>query len=392
MNLAMDEAERSIRDEVRSFLATNTLRPDDLSEDLDERIAELRDWQRKLYDAGLVGIAWPRDLGGRGGTASQQIVANLELAAAGAPEPVGVIGLEVVGPSILAYGSPEQLRAYVPRILTAQDIWCQGFSEPDAGSDLAALKTRAEDHGDHFVITGQKTWTSYAQYARWCAVLARTDVAVAPHRGISYLIVDMRSPGVEVRPLKQITGDAEFAEVFFDGVEVPAENVIGEPNEGWAIAMHTLTHERGPAVAGRQAKLRVLLDRLIEHARTTTRDGSPAIDHPEVVGLLARSHIALEVLRHQTYRSMGQAVARGRPGLESSVDKVWLATAEQQLGETCLDVLGPHTSYSDASPDGRLVPELQNAYLYGRAASVYGGSIQIQRNIIAARTLGLPRD
>jgi alkylation response protein AidB-like acyl-CoA dehydrogenase len=392
MNLAMDEAERSIRDEVRSFLANNMLRPDDLPEDLDERIAELREWQRKLYDAGLVGIAWPRELGGRGGTASQQIVANLELAKAGAPEPVGVIGLEVVGPSILAYASPEQLRAYVPRILTAQDIWCQGFSEPEAGSDLAALKTRAEDRGDHFVLTGQKTWTSYAQYARWCAVLARTDLTVAPHRGISYLIVDMRSPGVEVRPLKQITGDAEFAEVFFDGVVVPAENVIGERNQGWAIAMHTLTHERGPAVAGRQAKLRVQLDRLIERARTTTRDGSPAIDHPDVLGLLARSHVALEVLRHQSYRSMGQAAARGRPGLESSVDKVWLATAEQQLGEACLDVLGPHTSSSEASPDGRLVPELQNAYLYGRAASVYGGSIQIQRNIIATRTLGLPRD
>jgi alkylation response protein AidB-like acyl-CoA dehydrogenase len=392
MNLAMDEAESRVRDEVLAFLATNTLGSDDLPGDLDERIAVLRDWQRKLYDAGLVGIAWPRELGGRGGTASQQIVANLELAKAGAPEPVGVIGLEVVGPSILAYGSPEQRRMYAPRILTGEDIWCQGFSEPEAGSDLAALRTRAESRGDHFVVTGQKTWTSYAQYARWCAVLARTDTAAPPHRGISYLVVDMRSPGVEVRPLRQLTGDAEFAEVFFDGVEVPGENVIGELNQGWPIAMHTLTHERGPAVAGRQAKLRVLLDRLIEHARVTTRDGGPAIDQPAVLQLLARSHIALEVLRHQTYRSTGQAAARGRPGLESSVDKVWLANAEQQLGEACIDVLGPHTSGSDVWPGGRLVTELQNAYLYGRAASVYGGSIQIQRNIIAGRTLGLPKD
>jgi alkylation response protein AidB-like acyl-CoA dehydrogenase len=387
----MDEMESRIRDEVRAFLAVNSLRPDDLPEDLDDRIVVLREWQRKLYDAGLVGIAWPRELGGRGGTSSQQLVANIELARAGVPEPVGVIGLEVVGPSILAYASAEQQRAYAPRILTAEDIWCQGFSEPEAGSDLAALKTRAEGRSGHFVLTGQKTWTSYAQYARWCAVLARTDPDVEPHRGISYLIVDMHSPGVEVRPLKQITGDAEFAEVFFDGVVVPAENVIGELNQGWTIAMHTLAHERGPAVAGRQVKLRVLLDRLIEHARITTRDGRPAIEEPGVLQLLARSHIALEVLRHQTYRSMGQAAARGRPGLESSVDKVWLAKAEQQLGETCLDVLGPHTSISEAGQDGRLVAELQNAYLYGRAASVYGGSIQIQRNIIAGRTLGLPR-
>jgi alkylation response protein AidB-like acyl-CoA dehydrogenase len=387
----MNEGESQIRDEVQAFLASNALGSDDLPENLDERIAVLREWQRKLNDAGLVGIAWPRELGGRGGTASQQIVANLELARAGAPEPVGVIGLEVVGPSIVAYGSPEQRRAYVPRILTAEDIWCQGFSEPEAGSDLAALKTRAELRGDHFVITGQKTWTSYAQYARWCAVLARTEMGVEPHRGISYLVVDMHSPGVEVRPLEQITGDAEFAEVFFDGVAVAAENVIGELNQGWTIAMHTLTQERGPAVAGRQAKLRVLLDRLIEHARITTRDGRPSIDDPSVLRSIARSHIALEVLRHQAYRSMGQAEARGGPGLESSVDKVWLAKAEQQLGETCLDVLGPHTSASDAWAGGRLVTEIQNAYLYGRAASVYGGSIQIQRNIIAARTLGLPR-
>jgi alkylation response protein AidB-like acyl-CoA dehydrogenase len=392
MNLALDEAESRIQDEVRAFLATETLRPDDLPDDLDARIAVLREWQRKLYDAGLVGIAWPRELGGRGGTTSQQIIANLELARAGAPEPVGVIGLEVVGPSILAYASPEQQRAYVPRILTAEDIWCQGFSEPEAGSDLAALKTRAEHRGDHFVVTGQKTWTSYAQYARWCAVLAKTDSSVPSHQGISYLIVDMRSPGVEVRPLTQITGDAEFAEVFFDGVVVPTENVIGELGQGWTIAMHTLAHERGPAVAGRQMKLRVLLDRLIERARMTTRDVRPAIDEPRVLQLIARSHIALEVLRHQTYRSMGQAAARGRPGLESSVDKIWLATAEQQLGETCLEVLGPHTSFSEARPGGRLGIELQNAYLYGRAASVYGGSIQIQRNVIATRTLGLPRD
>jgi alkylation response protein AidB-like acyl-CoA dehydrogenase len=388
MNLTLDSAETATRNATRAFLSERGLRVADLPESLDERIAVLRDWQRDLYDAGLVGIGWPTEFGGHGGTASQQIVANLELARAGAPEPVGVIGLEVVGPSILEYASPVQKRAYVPAMLRAEEIWCQGFSEPGAGSDLAALKTRAEDRGGHFVISGQKTWTSYAQYARWCAVLARTSEEDVPHRGISYLIVDMQSRGVEVRPLTQITGDAEFAEVFFDNVEVPAENVIGERGQGWAIAMHTLSHERGPAVAGRQAKLRVLLDRMIDEACSRTRGGRPAIEDPIVLQQIARSHVALEVLRHQSYRSLGQSAARGRPGLESSVDKIWLALAEQQLGATCLDLLGPRTG---AGGDESLTTELQNIYLYGRAASVYGGTIQIQRNIIAQRTLGLPK-
>jgi alkylation response protein AidB-like acyl-CoA dehydrogenase len=390
MRLSLDEAGERIREEVRRFLGTHMVAPVELPDDLDARMTALRLWQRELYDAGLVGIAWPQEYGGGGLTAAEQMVANQEMARAGAPELIGVIGLEVVGPSILAYASEAQKRAYVPRILTAEDIWCQGFSEPEAGSDLASLKTRAEDCGDHFVVSGQKTWTSYAQYAKWCAVLARTDPDAPPHKGISYLVVDMEDPGVEVRPLRQITGDAEFGEVFFDEVAVPKENLIGGLNEGWSIAMHTLSHERGPAVAGRQIKLRILLDRLIDEASGFTRDGSPAVDDPAVLGQLARAHIALEVLRHQTYRSNGKMLMTGEPGLESSIDKVWLAIAEQTLGDACLDVMGPRTASGDWD-HGRYTTELQNVYLYGRAASVYGGSLQIQKNIIAQRILGLPR-
>jgi alkylation response protein AidB-like acyl-CoA dehydrogenase len=338
-----------------------------------------------------VGVAWPEQYGGRGGTASEQLVVNLEMAHAGAPELIGVIALEVVGPSIIQYGSEEQKRAYVGPMLAGDDIWCQGFSEPDAGSDLASLRTRAEDRGDSFVLNGQKTWTSFAKHAKWCAVLARTDPGESGHRGISYLIVDMESDGVEVRPLTQITGDPEFGEVFFDDVVVPKQNLIGELHGGWAIAMHTLSNERGPAVAGRQVKLRIQLDRLIEQAREITRDGLPAIEDPSVRSQLTRSYVALEVLRHQSYRSSGQAVARGRPGLESSVDKLWLIAAEQQLGDGCLDILGPYTSATEDDPLAASVPEFQNVYLYGRAASIYGGSEQIQKNIIAQRILGLPR-
>jgi alkylation response protein AidB-like acyl-CoA dehydrogenase len=395
MKLTLDEKELQIREEVREFLAGNVLRPEDLPGDLDARVAVLRKWQRDVYDAGLVGIAWPKEYGGRGGTASQQLVANLEMARAGAPELIGVIALEVVGPSIVAHGTPEQKRTYVKRMLTGEDIWCQGFSEPEAGSDLASLKTRAEHDGDHFVINGQKTWTSWAKYADWCAVLARTDRDAPAHKGISYLIVDTRAPGVDVRPLKQITGDAEFGEIFFDDVRVPKANLLGELNGGWPLAMHTLTNERGPAVAGRQVKLRITLDRLIDEAHSIQRDGRPAIEDPEILARLTRAHISLEVLRYQSYRSAGAATARGAAGLESSVDKLWLVASEQLLGGTVMDVLGPHLCNpeirSDNLPAPDRISELQNVYLYSRAASVYGGSEQIQKNIIAQRMLGLPR-
>jgi alkylation response protein AidB-like acyl-CoA dehydrogenase len=391
MQLTLDEKEQEIRDEVRAFLAGNALRPEDLPHELDARVAVLRKWQRDVYDAGLVGIAWPEEYGGRGGTASQQLVANLEMARAGAPELIGVIALEVVGPSVVAHGTAEQKSTHVKRMLTGEDIWCQGFSEPEAGSDLASLKTRAEPDGDHFVINGQKTWTSWAKYADWCAVLARTDRDAPAHKGISYIIVDTRAPGVDVRPLKQITGDAEFGEIFFDNVRVPKANLLGELNGGWPLAMHTLTNERGPAVAGRQVKLRITLDRLVEEARSIQRDGRPVIEDPEVLAQLTRAHIDLEVLRYQSYRSAGAATARGAAGLESSIDKLWLVASEQRLGGTVLDVLGCHLGGQSNNAAADRVSELQNVYLYSRAASVYGGSEQIQKNIIAQRMLGLPR-
>ena len=391
MRLSLNPAERAIRDEMHAFLAEHLPAPGEVPADFDERVAFLRGWQRRLHEAGLVNVSWPREHGGRGATLMEQLVANHEMARAGAPELIGVVGLEVVGPTIVEHGTARQKAAFLPGILSADDIWCQGFSEPDAGSDLASLRTRAEDRGDHFVVRGQKTWTSWAQYASWCGLLARTDPDAPAHRGISYLIVDMRSPGIEVRPLVQVTGDAEFSEVYFDDVVVPRDMILGELNAGWGLAMHTLTNERGPAVAGRQVKLRVLLDGLVEEASRVPRDGAPAIDDPAVRAALARAHVEIEVLRHQCYRSVGAAVARGQAGLESSVDKLFMATAEQRLGEACLAVLGPYATQPDGSPwdaDNRL---WQSTYLYGRAASIYGGTAQIQKNIIALRILGLPR-
>jgi len=390
MRLTRNEAESRIAEEVRAFLGGAMPDPLTAPVDFDERIAWLRDWQRRLHQAGLVNVAWPREHGGRGATLSEQMVVEQELARANAPELVGVVGLGVVGPSIVEHGTDEQKARWLPQILSGEEIWCQGFSEPGAGSDLAALRTVAEDRGDHWVVRGQKTWTSWAQHARWCAVLARTDKDAPAHKGISYLVADMRSPGVEVRPLVQLTGDAEFSEVYFDDVVVPKDRIIGAVNAGWGIAMHTLSHERGPAVSARAVKLRVLLDQLIADARCLERDGRPVIEDHEVRVILTRTHVQLEVLRCQSARTVGRMVATGRPGLETSLDKLQLTKAEQLLGDAALAVLGPAAPYVD--PDGPAdVRHWQGVYLYARAASIYGGASQVQKNIIAERILGLPR-
>jgi alkylation response protein AidB-like acyl-CoA dehydrogenase len=391
MRLSLNDRELRIRDEVRAFLADNLPARDELPADFDERVEFLRGWQRKLHDAGLVNVTWPEEYGGRGATLMEQIVVNQEVARAGAPPLIGEVGLEVVGPTIVAQGTPEQKATYLKRILSGEDIWCQGFSEPNAGSDLASLRTRAEDHGDHFVIHGQKTWTSWAQYANWCAVLARTDPDAPAHRGISYLIVDMRSPGIGVRPLVQITGDAEFSEVYFEGVAVPRENVLGELNGGWKLAMHTLTNERGPVVLSHQVKLRVALDALAADALRFARDGAPTIENPHVRASLVRAHVAVEVLRYHAYRSTGAAIARGVAGAETSVDKLQMTAADKLVGDACFDVLGPFATSPDGAPDGTDPHRWQHLYLHTRASSIYGGTSQIQKSIIAERILGLPR-
>ena len=391
MRLSLNEAELRIRDEMRAFLAEHLPAPEDIPADFDARVAFLREWQRKLYEARLVNLTWPAEYGGRGATLMEQIAANQELARAGAPPLIGEVGLEVVGPTLVAEGTPEQKAAYVKRILSGEDIWCQGFSEPNAGSDLASLRTRAEDHGDHFVIHGQKTWTSWAQYASWCAVLARTDPEAPAHRGISYLIVDMQAPGVEVRPLVQMTGDAEFSEVYFDGVVVPRENVLGELNAGWRLAMHTLTNERGPVVLSHQVKLRVALDALASDALRYEREGVPAIADPRVQASLVRAHVAVEVLRYHAYRSTGAAIAKGASGPETSVDKLQMTIADQLVGDACLDVLGAFAASPDEAPAETTSHAWQHLYLHTRASSIYGGTSQIQKSILAERVLGLPR-
>ena len=374
-----------LQHEVRAFRAAE--RPDatGLPRALDERMDALRAWQARCHAAGYVGRAWPIEYGGGGAPAAEQIVIDQELAAAGAPEFANVVGLDVLGPSLLRFGNDEQRRRYLPAILAAEEIWCQGFSEPDAGSDLASLRTRAEDRGDHFVVSGQKTWVSWGQFARWCGVLARTNDDGPRHRGISMLIVDMQAPGVELRPMTQITGHAEFCELFLDDVVVPRANLLGEPGDGWKIAMHALGHERGTAALPRQVKLRTWLDRAVRVAAERS-----LIDDAVAQTALARALIGVEVLRHHASRTVGEFLDGGTVGPESSSVKLLMAEAEQRLAATVLEVLGP--ALERAEPEWADEDEFwEETYLYSRAATIYGGTQQIQRDIIAGRVLGLPQ-
>jgi alkylation response protein AidB-like acyl-CoA dehydrogenase len=391
MQLEATESERRLQDEIRSFLATE--RPDAarLPRSLEDRMEALRAWQARCYEAGYVGRAWPLEFGGGGGPAAEQIIIDQELAAAGAPEFANVVGLDVLGPSLLRFGTDDQRRHHIPPILAAEEIWCQGFSEPNAGSDLASLRTRAEERGDDFVVSGQKTWVSWGQFARWCGVLARTSDAGPRHRGLSMLILDMRSPGVELRPMTQITGHAEFCELFLDDVVVPRANLLGELGDGWKIAMHTLGHERGTAALPRQVKLRTWLDRAVRVAGERTVDGEPLIGDPGAQVALARALVGVEVLRHHAYRTVGEFLNGGAVGPDSSSVKLLMAEAEQRLAATVLDVLGPTLEHAD--PEALVENDFwYETYLYSRAASVYGGTQQIQRNIIADRVLALPQE
>src|SRR3954465_6325688 len=380
MRLTPSDSERRLQDEIRAFLAAEAPDARRLPRALDERIEALRAWQARCHAAGYVGRAWPSEFGGGGRPAAEQIVIDQELAAAGAPELVNVVGLDVLGPSLLRFGTDEQRPRHIPAILSADAIWCQGFSEPDAGSDLASLRTRAVEHDDHFVVSGQKTWVSWGQFARWCGVLARTDEGAARHRGISMLIVDMRSPGLEVRPMTQITGHAEFCELFLDDVVVPKENLLGGRGDGWKIAMHTLGHERGTAALPRQVKLRTWLDRAVRLSAQRRLDGEALIEDPQAQVALARALIGVEVLRHHAYRTVGEFLNGGAVGPDSSTVKLLMAEAEQRLAASAFEILGPEDEF------------WTETYLYSRAASVYGGTQQIQRNIIADRILALPQE
>jgi alkylation response protein AidB-like acyl-CoA dehydrogenase len=384
MTVHMLEPE-DVRAQIRAWLETADVPT--LPDDYDQRFAALQDWHRALYRAGWVGLQWPLAYGGRGLSAAHQMVVSEELARIGAPQPAGAIGLDVVGPTILTYGTDEQRSRMLPTMLAGDKIWCQGFSEPDAGSDLASLRTRGEIRGDTIVVTGQKVWTSWASHADWCAVLVRTDPAAPKHRGISYLLVDMRSPGLTVRPLIQITGDAEFCEVFLDEVAVPRQNLIGQLNGGWPLVMNTLGHERASYAIRRRLENELVFNKVVAELI----GAGSVLDDPEVYQRLGELFIRLRSFAAVTRLTSQRLVGGDVPSPWDSVDKLLLAMTEQHLYGVALDLLGPFRMCGSSRHRGLDAREIIKGYLYGRAASVYGGTAQIQRSLIAERLLGLPR-
>lgn len=374
-------------DELRSWLAQET--PRDLPNDLDRRFPLLVQWQRKLYEAGWLGWGWPAEYGGAGGGPLDQVTLNTELARASAPQPAGTIGLVVVGPTLVSFATDEQKSRFVLPMLRGDEIWCQGFSEPEAGSDLGSLQTRAEPAAGGFLVSGRKTWTSWGHYAKWCALLARTDPLAPKHKGISLLMVDMGSPGVEVLPLKQITGDAEFSEVVFDHVFVPEENLIGPLNGGWGLAMDILAHERGPFAIRRQVEIAVAFEGIVENARRLSAAGVLTDDARlrERLGRCWAQVRMLEAYAAETMRSLEE----GELGPEASIGKRLVTVVEQAVGTLGFDILGAVRGLDHDVVLGMDSDRWTREYLYSRAASIYGGAAEIQRGIIAQRVLGLPR-
>jgi alkylation response protein AidB-like acyl-CoA dehydrogenase len=389
MDLSYSPAEEGFRGALRAWLEQNPPGPE--PERLGDWVAYGKAWQRRLHEGGWCGIAWPKEYGGRGATLIEQVIFQEEMARAKAPMLINLAGLTMGGPVLIAHGTEAQKQRHLRHILSADEIWCQGFSEPNAGSDLAALKTRAVLDGDDFVVTGQKVWTSFARYADWCMLLVRTNPDAPKHRGITFLLVDMHSPGVTVRPLRQINGAEDFNEVFFEDVRVPRTNVVGGVDGGWDIAITTLMHERATLTFSRQLQSRVALSELITLARRWPMEGRPAIRHPLVRQRLAQAIIDSAAIKYTAYRSITKTLRGGIPGPEGSVEKLFWSEMYQRMLEEGLAIQGPYGQLVKGSPHAPDEGAWPFLMLYSRGRTIAAGSSEIQRNIIAERVLGLPR-
>jgi alkylation response protein AidB-like acyl-CoA dehydrogenase len=395
MDFSLSAAEARFQREVHDWLVVN-LPPGwgtpayRVPEDAADKVRFARWWQGRLHAGGWAGLHWPREYGGRGATPLEQLLFAEEYTRAGAPSMIDIgVGPSLVGPTLIHHGTERQKARFLPRILTGEEVWCQGFSEPNAGSDLAACRTRAELRGDDYFVTGQKIWTSYARFADWCILVARTDPQAPKHRGLTFLLVDMTSPGITIRPLVEMTGVAWFNEVFFDEVRVPREHVVGEPNRGWSIAITTLAHERGGSAphARLQGELRDVLGlaaRLAREGRSPSRD-------PRWRQRLAQAFVDTEILRLVAYKQVSDLMRTGRPGPEGSYLKLAWSELDMRMKELAIEMEGPYAALARGSrgavDDGRW----QHEYLWSRAAAIYAGTSEVQRNIVAERVLGLPR-
>jgi len=392
MNFDFTEQEEAFRKDVRAWLERNL--PDDLrgrafaaSRADVEEVRRLRAWQKTMAEAGYVGMDWPREFGGRGAPITEMVILYQEMARAESPQIVNRGGVSMLGPTLMKRGTPAQQRRFLRNILTADELWCQGFSEPNAGSDLANLQTRAVLDGDHLVVNGQKVWTSMGHVADWCFLLVRTDPAAPRHKGISFLLVDMTTPGITVRPLRQITGEAEFNETFFDNVRVPRENLVGTLNEGWSVAITTLAYERDLLTFIRHISLRNALHRLVKLARARGRNADPVIRQK-----IAELWIGEQALQLNGYRSLTRILRGGQPGPEGSTSKLFWSWLDQELALTATQVIGPYSQIAEGSPWAPDDGQWQFYELLARASGIRAGTTEILKNILGERVLGLPKD
>lgn len=393
MDFSDTPAEAAFRDEVRTWLGEHLT--GEFAEigggsgPADEANWELRvEWEKILGRDGWIGLGWPTEYGGRDAGIAEQVIFNEEYAKANAPSRVSFFGEGLFAPTLIAYGTEEQKRRFLPKIQSAEEFWCQGYSEPNAGSDLSNVQTRATLDGDEWVVNGQKVWTTFAHRSQWCFAVVRTDPESVAHKGLSYLLVPMDQDSIDIRPLKQMTGSAEFNEVFFDDARTGADNVVGEVNDGWKVAMATLGFERGTAFLSQQLGFQRELNELIQIAQ---KNG--AVSHESIRQRLADAYVGVQIMKYNGMRMFTNLVSSGVLGPEASIGKLYWSNWHRNLGELSMDVLGTSGGILEDSPPGEyLLNDLQRTFMFSRSETIYAGSSEIQRNIIGERVLGLPRE
>jgi alkylation response protein AidB-like acyl-CoA dehydrogenase len=396
MNLSFTSEQEAYRKKVREWLIENLPEgwgtpqfkwPDDENE-----VSQFyRNWMRKVYEAGFGGISWPKEYGGQGLTFVEEIIFDEEAGKLNAPATYQTqVSTLLLGPTLLQFGTEEQKKRFISPLLKGEEVWCQGFSEPNAGSDLASMQTKAELDGDEWVINGQKVWTSVAHLADWCFVLARTDSHAPKHKGISFFLVPMDSPGLTIRPIVQINKNRDFCEVFFENVRIPKDNIVGNVNEGWKVTMGTLAYERGLFTLGRQARFQnefIKLAKLAGQGRTS--DGEDVRTNSHYRQRLSEVYNELQIMRYHGLKTISQLLNDGKLGPEVSLQKLYYSTLHSKMGELAMDVLGEEAPYWGQNSIG--LGEMQNIFIGSRAETIYAGTSQIQKNIIAEKVLGMPR-
>lgn len=395
MDFAYTPEQESFRLELRAWLEKKKAEGafgSGAHRSLDEVVRDGRHWQAALHEGGYCGMHWPKEYGGRSAGLLEQILFQEELARVGSPQLINLLALSMVGPVLIAYGTEEQKKRHLRPILTAEQIWCQGYSEPGAGSDLASLSTRAVLDGDQYVVNGQKVWTSYAQYADFCILLARTNSDVPKHKGITMFILDMHVSGVEVRPLRQMNGDSEFNEVYLEDVRIPRENIVGKEGQGWDMAVALLMHERATLTFQRQLQSRVALADLVRFSKNWDELGDPPMKDPIRRQCIAQAWMDSEAMRLTALRHLTKQLRGGQPGPEGSMEKLFWSEMYQRMLMDAVGMLGPYGNLAPGDPHAPLDGRWAHLMLYSRGRTIAAGTSEIQRGIIAQRVLGMPKD